>query len=81
MKRLGLVLAGLALAGAVNTADAQLTMQMSNGWSATFAGNVNAFYIYQTSRVDGTGDFAIDRQDERYRHRPAPGLLHVRGEG
>ena len=46
MKRLGLVLAGLALAGAVNTADAQLTMQMGNGWSATFAGNINAFWIY-----------------------------------
>ena len=46
MKRLGLVLAGLALVGAVNTADAQLTMQMGNGWSATFAGNVNAFWIY-----------------------------------
>ncbi len=59
MKRLGLVLAGLALAGAVNTADAQLTMQMSNGWSATFAGNVNAFYIYQTSQsLTETGDFA-----------------------
>ena len=29
MKRLGLVLAGLALVGAVNTADAQLTMQMT----------------------------------------------------
>ena len=59
MKRLGLVLAGLALAGAVNTADAQLTMQMSNGWSATFAGNVNAFWIYTAgSSLDGeTGDF------------------------
>jgi len=51
MKRLGLVLAGLALAGAVNTADAQLTMQMSNGWSATFAGNVNAFWIYTDNQI------------------------------
>jgi hypothetical protein len=58
MKRLGLVLAGLALAGAVNTADAQLTMQMSNGWSATFAGNVNAFWIYTTTQsVQPSGDF------------------------
>lgn len=54
MKRLGLVLAGLALAGAVNTADAQLTMQMSNGWSATFAGNVNAFWIYTDNQVAET---------------------------
>lgn len=59
MKRLGLVLAGLALVGAVNSADAQLTMQMSNGWSATFAGNVNAFWIYTDNKgLDGTtGDF------------------------
>lgn len=59
MKRLGLVLAGLALVGAVNSADAQLTMQMSNGWSATFAGNVNAFWIYTDNQgLDGTtGDF------------------------
>ena len=61
MKRLGLVLAGLALVGAVNTADAQLTMQMTNGWSATFAGNVNAFWIYQSASsldTDGSGDFS-----------------------
>jgi len=58
MKRLGLVLAGLALAGAVNTADAQLTMQMGNGWSATFAGNINAFWIYtdiNSQNCDATG--------------------------
>jgi hypothetical protein len=29
-------------------------MQMSNGWSFTFAGNVNAFLIYQTSK-DASG--------------------------
>ena len=60
MKRLGLVLAGLALAGAVNTADAQLTMQMSNGWSATFAGNVNAFWIYTDNQ---TADDLVDGAD------------------
>ena len=53
MKRLGLVLAGLALAGAVNTADAQLSMQMSNGWNFTFAGNVNAFLIFSAQGSDG----------------------------
>jgi hypothetical protein len=36
---------GLAL-GAASVAEAQLTMQMSNGWSFTFAGNVNAFALY-----------------------------------
>ena len=41
---------GLAF-GAANVAHAQLTMQMSNGWSFTFAGNVNAFLIYQNSKV------------------------------
>jgi hypothetical protein len=54
MKRLGLVLAGLALAGAANTADAQLTMQMSNGWNFTFAGNVNAFMMYSSQGDSGT---------------------------
>ncbi len=53
MKRLGLVLAGLALAGAVNTADAQLSMQMSNGWNFTFAGNVNAFFVFSSQSSDG----------------------------
>jgi hypothetical protein len=33
--------------GAANAAEAQLTMQMSNGWSFTFGGNVNAFFVYE----------------------------------
>ena len=49
MKKVALLCLGLAL-GAANAAEAQLTMQMSNGWSFTFAGNVNAFYIYQTGK-------------------------------
>jgi hypothetical protein len=49
MKRLGLALAAAALVGAVSTADAQLSMQMGNGWNATFAGNVNAFWIYSST--------------------------------
>ncbi len=59
MKRLGLVLAGLALVGAVNTADAQLTMQMGNGWSATFAGNVNAFWIYTDNQSHSSATDAV----------------------
>jgi hypothetical protein len=47
MKRIGLVCLGLVLAA--NTANAQLTMQMSNGWSFTFSGNVNAFLYYENS--------------------------------
>src|SRR5207249_352762 len=46
MKRLTLLLLGLAL-GVTATARAQgLTMQMSNGWSFSFAGNVNVFWSF-----------------------------------
>lgn len=46
MKRLTLLLLGLAL-GVATTANAQgLTMQMSNGWSFSFSGNVNAFWVF-----------------------------------
>jgi hypothetical protein len=51
MKRIGLVCLGLALAA--NTAHAQLTMQMSNGWTFSFAGNVNAFLWYDRASEDG----------------------------
>lgn len=53
MKRVALLCLGLAL-GAASAAEAQLTMQMSNGWSFTFAGNVNAFLVYETEDEDGT---------------------------
>ena len=52
MKRVALLCLGLAL-GAASVAEAQLTMQMSNGWSFTFAGNVNAFLTYETFSDDG----------------------------
>jgi hypothetical protein len=52
MKRVALLCMGLAF-GAANVAEAQLTMQMSNGWAFTFSGNVNAFMIYQTSKTAG----------------------------
>src|SRR3989454_7595584 len=53
MKRLTLLLLGLAL-GVSATASAQgLTMQMSNGWSFSFAGNVNAFWVF--SKVNNSG--------------------------
>lgn len=63
MKRIGLVCLGLALA-AVGTANAQgLTMQMSNGWNFTFAGNVNAFFIYQQSKALVGTSFATSGKD------------------
>jgi hypothetical protein len=53
MKRVALLCLGLAL-GAANAAEAQLTMQMSNGWTFSFAGNVNSFLYYTKSNDDGT---------------------------
>jgi hypothetical protein len=53
MKRVALLCMGLVL-GAASAAEAQLTMQMSNGWSFTFAGNVNSFLYYTKSSEDGT---------------------------
>ncbi len=51
MKRLTLLLLGLAL-GVSATANAQgLTMQMSNGWSFTFAGNVNVFWVFSKANT------------------------------
>jgi len=40
--------------GAASGANAQgLTMQMSNGWTFSFAGNVNIFAMYQSQNKDG----------------------------
>ena len=50
MKKVALLCLGLAM-GAANAAEAQLTMQMSNGWSFTFAGNVNAFLRSRATRT------------------------------
>jgi Gram-negative porin len=52
MKRVALLCMGLAV-GAASAAEAQLTMQMSNGWSFTFSGNVNAFAVYESTSESG----------------------------
>src|SRR5881296_2149321 len=52
MKRLALLLVAVALLWPAG-ASAQLTMQMSNGWSFSFAGNVNAFWVF--SKVNNSG--------------------------
>src|SRR3989475_12502436 len=52
MKRLAVLLVAVALLLPA-AANAQLTMQMSNGWSFSFAGNVNAFWVY--SKVNNSG--------------------------
>ena len=56
MKRSALLFGALML-GAASGANAQaLTMQMSNGWTFGFAGNVNIFAQYQSvSEGDATG--------------------------
>jgi hypothetical protein len=53
MKRLTLLLLGLAL-GVSAAASAQgLTMQMSNGWAFQFGGNVNAFWVFTKQTNSG----------------------------
>jgi hypothetical protein len=53
MKRSALLFGGLLL-GAASVANAQgLTMQMSNGWNFSFAGNVNIFAQYQSQSSSG----------------------------
>lgn len=54
MKRSAL-LCGALVVVAASTAQAQLTMQMSNGWAFSFSGNVNAFFVY-THTGSCTGD-------------------------
>ncbi|MGI9039639.1 MAG: hypothetical protein ACR2HK_00775 [Gemmatimonadales bacterium] len=53
MKRVAMLCMGLAL-GAAQAAEAQLTMQMSNGWSFSFSGNVNAFAVYEKENAGTT---------------------------
>jgi hypothetical protein len=53
MKRFSCVLGTLVLLLATDTAYAQLTMQMTNGWGFTFSGNVNTFLTYEKENTDG----------------------------
>src|SRR5437870_3017623 len=53
MKRLTLLLLGLALGDSATAGAQGLTMQMSNGWSFSFSGNVNAFWVF--SKVNNSG--------------------------
>src|SRR5437870_12551270 len=59
MKRLTLLLLGLAL-GVASTASAQgLTVQMSNGWSFSFSGNVNAFWVFTKGTNSGPTNSSV----------------------
>src|SRR5436189_2741176 len=46
MTRLTLLLLGWALGGSATAGAQGLTMQMSNGWSFSFSGNVNVFWVF-----------------------------------
>src|SRR3989440_1649165 len=52
MKRLAVLLVAVALLLPA-AANAQLTMQMSNGWAFQFSGNVNAFWSF--TKVNNSG--------------------------
>jgi hypothetical protein len=54
MKRLAVLLVAVALLLPA-AANAQLVMQMSNGWSFSFAGNVNAFWVFTKRNNQPTG--------------------------
>src|SRR5438552_17180966 len=59
MKRLTLLLLGLAL-GVSATASAQgLTMQMSNGWAFQFSGNVNVFWVFSKMNNSGPANSSV----------------------
>src|SRR5213595_4277685 len=58
MKRLALLLVAVALLLPA-AANAQLTMQMSNGWSFSFAGNVNAFWVFTSQTNSGPKNSSV----------------------
>jgi hypothetical protein len=58
MKRLALLLLAVAVLLPA-AASAQLTMQMSNGWSFSFAGNVNAFWSFTKVNNNGPANSSV----------------------
>src|SRR5438445_9950716 len=58
MKRLAVLLVAVALLLPA-AANAQLTMQMSNGWSFSFAGNVNAFWSFTKINNSGPANSSV----------------------
>src|SRR2546426_393576 len=58
MKRLAVLLVAVALLLPA-AAIAQLVMQMSNGWSFSFAGNVNAFWVYTKINNSGPANSSV----------------------
>jgi hypothetical protein len=77
MKRLALLLVAVALLWPA-AANAQLTMQMSNGWTFSFAGNVNVFWVFARSDSVG-GQPAISNSSIRTGLLPAFATFSAKG--
>ena len=75
MKRSAFLGLALTVVSAGSAKAQGLTMQMSNGWSFSFAGNVNAFLVYTNGDVSTAGaiDFGLVGLDRASRIRT--GLL------
>lgn len=71
MKRIAVLCAAFTLAFAGSVRAQGLTMQMSNGWTFTFTGNVNAFYVYE-KETNANGEARVS---------PPGGILGEGGQG
>src|SRR2546428_4932800 len=79
MKRLTLLLVAVALLWPA-AANAQLTMQMSNGWSFTFAGNVNVFWVFTKENTNATAGSQISNSNIRTGLLPAFATFEAKGK-
>src|SRR5213082_2309633 len=79
MKRLALLLVAVALLWPA-AASAQLTMQMSNGWSFSFAGNVNAFWVFTKRNSSGGADTSVANSSVRTGLLPAFATFEAKGK-
>src|SRR5438874_5636617 len=79
MKRLALLLVAVALLLPA-AANAQLTMQMSNGWSFSFAGNVNAFWVFTKRNSSGGADSNTANSSVRTGLLPAFATFEAKGK-
>src|SRR5712692_3143105 len=79
MKRLTLLLVAVALLWPA-AANAQLTMQMSNGWSFTFAGNVNVFWVFTKENTNATAGSQSSNSSIRTGLLPTFATFEARGK-
>src|SRR2546426_6304766 len=79
MKRLTLLLVAVALLWPA-AANAQLTMQMSNGWSFTFAGNVNVFWVFTKENTNATAGSQISNSNIRTGLLPTFATFEAKGK-